>query len=76
MKLRYTRYQMASHRPQLRIDVSEAVRNRAKAVAYNQGLSLTEYILQAMSQAGDKDLQRLIEKDKKERTQRGRPSKD
>jgi len=67
---------MTANRPQLRIDASPAVKNRAKAVAYGRGQSLTELVLQALISVGDKELTELIEKDLKERTQRGRPSKD
>ena len=67
---------MTANRPQLRIDASPAVKNRAKAVAYGRGQSLTELVLQALISVGDKELTELIEKNLKERTQRGRPSKD
>lgn len=67
---------MATNRPQLRIDASDDIRNRAKAVAYSRGLSLTEFVLQALSKANDKELTKLIEKDLEERTGRGRPNKD
>ena len=65
---------MAAKRSQIQIDVPEAVRNRAKAVAYGRGKSLTELVLEAMVGIGDKELTELIKKDLKERAQRGRPS--
>jgi hypothetical protein len=65
-------YYMSS-RPKLQIDASSAVRERAKAVAYDRGLSLTEFVLTALSKEGDKKLASLIEKDLGDRTKPGRP---
>ncbi len=65
---------MTADRPQLRIDASVAVKNRAKAVAYSRGLSLTELVLQALAKE-DKELAKLIAKDLDDRQQRGRPQK-
>ena len=65
-------YYMSS-RPKLQIDASSAVRERAKAVAYDRGLSLTEFVLMALSKEGDKKLASLIEKDLGDRTKPGRP---
>lgn len=66
---------MTAERPQFRIDASAAVKNRAKAIAYSKGLSLNEFVLQALANSGDKELAKLIEKDLGERQQRGRPQK-
>ena len=63
-----------SSRPKFQIDAVPAIRDRAKAVAYGRGLSLTEFVLQALAKAGDKELTALIEKDLKERTRPGRPT--
>lgn len=60
-------------RPQLRIDASKKVTNRAKAVAYMNGQSLTEFVLRTLAMAGDKELTKLIEADLEERARRGRP---
>jgi len=65
---------MKTKRTQIQIDVPESVRNRAKAVAYGRGQSLTELVLQALVGVGDKELSELIKKDLEERAQRGRPS--
>ena len=65
---------MTSSRPKLQIDASDSVRKRAKAVAYERGLSLTEFVLQALAKEGDKKLAALIEKDLEDRTGPGRPS--
>lgn len=64
---------MTSSRIQLQIDTSKNVRNRAKAVAYGRGISLTELVLKALAEVGDKELKTLIKKDLEERAQRGRP---
>lgn len=66
---------MTADRPQLRIDASLAVKNRAKAVAYSRGLSLTEFVLQALAKESDKELTKLIKNDLEDRQQRGRPQK-
>jgi hypothetical protein len=63
-----------STRPKLQIDASSAVRERAKAVAYDRGLSLTEFVLLALAKEGDKKLTTLIEKDLGDRTKPGRPT--
>jgi len=63
-----------STRPKLQIDASAELRQRAKAVAYERGLSLTEFVLLALSKEGDKKLAELIKKDLKNRTGPGRPS--
>lgn len=61
-------------RPKLQIDASSQVRQRAKAVAYDRGLSLKEFVLQALANTGDKKLAKLIEQELKESSQLGRPS--
>lgn len=72
----YNNPYMAAKRTQIQIDVPDAVRNRAKALAYGRGQSLTELMLQSLISIGDKELTELIEKDLRERAQRGRPSKE
>lgn len=67
---------MTARRSQIQVDVPDTIRNRAKAVAYGRGQSLTELVLQSLISIGDKELTELIKKDLKERTQRGRPSKE
>ena len=65
-----------STRPKLQIDASPAVRQRAKAVAYDRGMSLTEFVLKALAKEGDKELTKLIKTDLNERATPGRPSND
>ena len=60
-------------RPQLRIDAPKKITNRAKAVAYMNGQSLTEFVLRALAKTGDKELTQLIEAELEERAGRGRP---
>ena len=67
---------MTARRSQIQVDVPDTIRNRAKAIAYGRGQSLTELVLQSLISIGDKELTELIKKDLKERTQRGRPSKE
>lgn len=67
---------MTTSRIQLQIDTSKDVRNRAKAVAYGRGISLTELVLKALANVDDKELKVLIEKDLEERARRGRPQHD
>lgn len=62
-----------AERPQLRIDASKKVTNRAKAIAYSNGQSLTEFVLRALAKTGDKELAKLIDEELKERANRGRP---
>lgn len=65
---------MTAKRSQIQIDVPTPIRNRAKAVAYDNGQTLTELVLLALQKIGDKELTALIKKDLRERAQRGRPS--
>ncbi len=57
----------------MQIRVTEAVRNRAKQVAKNQGLNLSELVLNLLAKTGDKELKKLIEKELEERPKPGRP---
>jgi hypothetical protein len=66
---------MAALRPQIRVDASKQVINRAKAIAYGRGMSLTELVLTALAKFGDKELAKLIDKDLADRPSRGRPEK-
>lgn len=56
------------------INTLPEIKARAKAVAYDRNLSLTEFVLLALSKEGDKELKRLIEKDLSGRTKPGRPT--
>lgn len=56
------------------INTLPAIKARAKAVAYDRGLSLTEFVLLALAKEGDKELKKLIEKDLQDRTKPGRPT--
>ena len=66
---------MAETRTQIRIDTSKGLINRAKAVAYGRGQSLTELVLLALAKVGDKELEKLVDEDLKKRPSRGRPEK-
>lgn len=65
---------LMSTRPKLQIDASPTVRQRAKAVAYDRGMSLTEFVLKSLAKEGDKELTKLIEKDLEQRGTPGRPA--
>lgn len=65
---------MAPVRPRFQINASTEVLNRAKAVAYGRGISLTEFVLQLLANE-DEELKKLIEKDLAGRTRPGNPSK-
>ncbi|QQR52523.1 hypothetical protein IPG36_00090 [bacterium] len=65
---------MSSVRPRFQINASTEVLNRAKAVAYGKGLSLTEFVLQLLA-GTDPELKVLIEKDLASRTRPGNPTK-
>jgi hypothetical protein len=65
---------MQSSRVKLQVDTSQAVRDRAKVVAYSRGINLNELVLKALAKEGDKELTALIKKDLSERTPPGRPS--
>lgn len=66
---------MTVTRPQIRVDASKKVINRAKAVAYGRGISLTELVLTALANIGDKELEKVIKEDLSDRPSRGRPEK-
>ncbi|MGB3009631.1 MAG: hypothetical protein WBB33_04740 [Candidatus Saccharimonadales bacterium] len=66
---------MTETRTQIRIDASKSLINRAKAIAYGRGQSLTEFVLLALANTGDKELTKLVEKDLEKRPTRGRPEK-
>ena len=50
-------------RSKFQIDASKKVRDHAKAFAYKNGLSLNDFVLLAIAQAGDKELKQLIQKE-------------
>ena len=57
----------------MQVKVSEAVKDRAKAVAKANGKTLSELVLKLLASAGDKELKSLIEQELKERPKPGRP---
>ena len=56
----------------MQIRVTDDLRDRAKAVAKQNGLTLSELVLQLLSSAGDKRLKELAQKELKERPKPGR----
>lgn len=57
----------------MQIRVTDDVRKRAKLVAKDNGLTLSELVLNLLAQSGDKDLKNLVLKELKERPKPGRP---
>jgi hypothetical protein len=62
-------------RVKFQIDTLEAVRDRAKVVAYTRGKQLNEFVLEALSKEGDKELTALIKQDLAGKAKPGRPQK-
>lgn len=57
----------------MQIRVTEAVRNRAKDVAKNHKITLSELVLRLFARAGDNELKQLVKKELQERPKPGRP---
>ncbi len=57
----------------MQVKVSEAVKDRAKAVAKANGKTLSELVLKLLANAGDKELKSLVEQELIERPKPGRP---
>lgn len=57
----------------MQIYITEAVRERAKAVAKAQDKTLNEFIMNLFAKAGDKELKKLVEQELKDRRKPGRP---
>jgi hypothetical protein len=55
---------MTESRVRFQVASSAATLNRAKAVAYGRGLTLTEFVLKAIAKEGnDEQLKKLVEED-------------
>jgi len=65
---------MAQVRQRLQINASIETLNRAKSVAYDRGLSLTEFVLQAIAKEDD-ELKKLVDKELSTRAKPGNPVK-
>lgn len=57
----------------MQIRVTDDLRERAKAVAKQKGLTLSELVVQLLASTGDKQLKELEKKELKERPKPGRP---
>lgn len=57
----------------MQLRITEAVRDRAKAVAKEQGKTLSELVLGLLASTGDKELKNLVDQELKERPKPGRP---
>ena len=57
----------------MQIRITDDVRKRAKVVAKENGLTLSELVLHLFAKTGDKDLKNLVNKELEERPKPGRP---
>lgn len=57
----------------MQIRITDDVRKRAKVVAKENGLTLSELVLNLLAKTGDKELKNLVNKELKERPKPGRP---
>jgi len=57
----------------MQIRITDDVRKRAKVVAKENGLTLSELVLNLLARTGDKELKNLVNKELKERPKPGRP---
>lgn len=57
----------------MQVKITEAVRDRAKTVAKQNGKTLSELVLELLANAGDKELKQLVIRELKERPKPGRP---
>lgn len=64
---------MTRKQTRMQIRISEALRDKAKAVASEKGLTLSELVITLLGTAGDKKLKSLAELELKERPKPGRP---
>lgn len=65
---------MPSLDAKIQVKVSNAVHNRAKVVAAERSVNLTDLVLEGLTKVGDKKLASLIEKDISDRNPPGRPT--
>jgi hypothetical protein len=56
----------------MQIRITDEIRDRARVVAKNKGLTLSELILQLLAGSGDKELKDLVKEELKERPKPGR----
>ena len=62
-------------RTRFQIDASNELRDLAKEIAAKRRMTLTEFVLTALSKEGDPRLTRLINKELKNKQPPGRPQK-
>ena len=61
-------------RPKMQIDISTKAKARAKAVAADREMTLSELVLSALTKLGDDKLTRLIKDELENKAGRGRPA--
>lgn len=57
----------------MQIRITDDVRKRAKVVAKENGLTLSELVLNLLARTGDNELKKLVTNELKERPKPGRP---
>ena len=61
-------------RPKMQIDISTRAKARAKAVAAEREITLSELVLVALTKLGDPKLAKLIDEELERKIGRGRPA--
>lgn len=61
-------------RPKMQIDISTRAKARAKAVAAEREITLSELVLVALTKLGDPKLAKLINEELERKISRGRPA--
>jgi antitoxin component of RelBE/YafQ-DinJ toxin-antitoxin module len=61
-------------RPKMQVDVSNKVKARAKAVAADREITLSQLVLTGLSKVGDEKLAKLVKEEIENRNGRGRPA--
>lgn len=61
-------------RPKMQVDVSNKVKARAKAVAADREMTLSELVLTGLSKVGDEKLAKLVKEEIENKNGRGRPA--
>ena len=61
-------------RPKMQVDVSNKVKARAKAVAADREMTLSQLVLTGLSKVGDEKLAKLVKEEIENKIGRGRPT--
>jgi len=61
-------------RPKMQVDVSNKVKARAKAVAADREMTLSQLVLTGLTKVGDEKLAKLVKEEIENKNGRGRPA--